>query len=349
MTEIDSEQIPSSTMPPGVVCTVRDFASEEVARRLGQAVLAWVQLVGSFVDIGTLDGITIAIDYDAALRDIDRGLEGLRPLSRSDTEEMQGIAMSPAVMRDGNVLTHIVLNAAPLVPLIADEADEEDRALAVSVIAHECAHVQVTAEKERLIPEARLGTPIEGYERAVMFKVAEVMWDEYAACRLSAPFARNQNVTFNTTLIGTLKNARERADAAITSYRLHADIDRLLSEAGGILCAPMKAASYLFGGMDAVQAGWDDFQDARAAIEMAGFGELMDRLHQTLGDLWNTREFWTPTLQTFAPLEEIAKAVLSSGGIYFATSDDGNCRVEVPFTTSTMPSGASVLRAILGE
>ncbi len=69
------------------------------------------------MDLCRLDGVTVAIDYDAALAGLDRGMEGLRRLTRSNTEEMQGVAMSPAVMRDGNERTHLVFNAEMLVPL----------------------------------------------------------------------------------------------------------------------------------------------------------------------------------------------------------------------------------------
>ncbi len=67
--------------------------------------------------------------------------------------------------------------------------DADVQATSIGIIAHECAHVQITMEKELAIPEARLGTRINGYERALMFQLAEVFWDEYAACRLSAPLA----------------------------------------------------------------------------------------------------------------------------------------------------------------
>lgn len=337
MPEIDWDNLPQTTIPEDLSCVVKGFTNTDAATALGSAVIESLQVIGSFIDLSTLDGVTIAIDYDAALNDLDRGLIGLRPLSRSNSDAMQGVAMSPAVMREGRVLTHLVFDAAPLVSLIVEEVEPNDRALAIGIIAHECAHVEITAQKERSIPKARFGTAIEGYEKAVMFQLAEVFWDEYAACRMSAIFASTQNESHSATLTATLDQVRERSDAAIKSYRLHGDIDRLIEEAGPILCMPMKAAAYLLGGMDGVNADWSEFPEVRAAIESADYAALVDELQDALRLLWDTRDSWDSTLETFAPLEDIGNRVFSSGGIHFHTGEDGRCRIDVPYSPWTMP------------
>ena len=112
MTEIDWDNLPLTTIPTDLGLTVKGFENEEGARELGHAVLDAIMLFGRFMDLSALDGVTVAIDYDQALSDLDRGLPGLRPLTRSNTAEMQGVAMSPAVMRDGQVKTHLVFNPA---------------------------------------------------------------------------------------------------------------------------------------------------------------------------------------------------------------------------------------------
>jgi hypothetical protein len=339
LTDIDWDNLPPTTLPRHTNVAIQGFSNEEAAKKLGQAVLEALDVIGSFIDLGTLDGVTIGIDYDAALASVNRGIEGMRPLSRSNTTEMQGVAMSPAVMRDGRVLTHLVFNAEMIAALIVDDAPQDDKSMAIGIIAHEAAHVQITAQKERAIPDARFGTRIDGFERAVMFQIAEICWDEYAACRLSALFAKGQNETHAETLDGTVRPARDRADEAIKSYRVHHDIERLVGEAGSHLCSPIKAAAYLLGGMDAVGADWDDFPEVRAAIVDADYGELIDELHTILSELWDTQDGWAPELATFGPLEALAKQVFDSGGIFFKTNDEGGCRVEVPFTPWTMPAG----------
>ena len=337
MTEIDWDNLPLTTIPTDLGLTVKGFENEEGARELGHAVLDAIMLFGRFMDLSALDGVTVAIDYDQALSDLDRGLPGLRPLTRSNTAEMQGVAMSPAVMRDGQVKTHLVFNAQMVAGLTADIAAEEDKAAAIGIIAHECAHVQVTAQKEAAIPEARFGTRIEGYERAVMFQIAEVCWDEYAACRISALFNRQQTRYHGESMIETVAIARDRANAAIKAYRIHADIDQLVGEAGPALAQPIKIGAYLLGGMDGEGFDWTDVPDIRTAIVDAGYDDLIDELHSILRELWDSQGTWDPNLATFEPLIDFAHEVFADGGLIFHTEDDGRCHIDVPFSPETMP------------
>lgn len=332
----DAIELPETTVPAGIGASVQGFTNEEGAQRLGLVVLGWIYALGRVIDLSTLDGVTIAIDYDTALAGLDRGIEGLRPLSRSDTSEIQGVAMSPAVMRDGQVKTHLVFNAGMLAALAVEDAPQEEVDLAIGIIAHECAHVQITAQKEVAIPDARFGNPIEGYERAVMFQLAEVCWDEYAACRISAPFAKRQNADHAQSLLGVVPSARDESNAAIRAYRSHHDLNRVVGEAGSALCQPMKIAAYLLGGMDGEGETWADWQDARQAVEAGGYGDLVDELHQALGELWDSQDDWAPTLDTFAPLIAIGKRVFESGGIYFRSQPDGSARIDIPFTLQTI-------------
>ena len=336
MLDGEAIELPETTVPAGLGASVQGFTSEEGARELGSVVLGLIHHLGRLIDLSTLDGVTIAIDYDAALAGLDRGLDGLRPLSRSNSEEMQGVAMSPAVMRDGQVKTHLVFNAAMIAALAVEDAPEEAVQLAIGIIAHECAHVQITAQKEVAIPDARFGARIEGYERAVLFQLAEVCWDEYAACRISAPFAKRQNERHAETVAGLVAVARDRSNAAIRSYRRHADLNRLVGEAGPALCEPMKAVAYLLGGMDGAKETWADWGAARQVVEAGGYGDVVDELHQALRTLWDTQGRWDPTFDTFGPLLAIGKRVFEAGGIYFKSGPDGSARINVPFRLDTI-------------
>jgi len=337
MTEIDWNNLPPTTTPTDLVLTVKGFENEKGARELGHAVLDAIRLFGRFMNLSTLDGVTVAIDYDQALVDLDRGLPGLRPLTRSNTAEMQGVAMSPAVMRHSQVKTHLVFNAQMVAALTADIATEADKAAAIGIIAHECAHVQVTAQKEMAIPEARFGTRIEGYERAVMFQIAEVCWDEYAVCRISAPFNRQQTQYHGESMIKTVASARDRANAAIKAYRTHGDIDKLVGEAGPALAQPIKIGAYLLGGMDGEGFDWTDVPDIRTAIVDAGYDDLVDELHTILRDLWDSQGTWDPSIAMFEPLIDFVHKVFADGGLIFHSEHDDRCHIDVPFSQETTP------------
>jgi hypothetical protein len=324
-------------VPENTQVSVNGFHDPALGEQLARAVSGIVLELGRYIDLSRLDGVTVGVDYDAALSAIDRGMEGLRPLSRSNTAEMQGVAMSPAVVRDGSVKTHLVFDAAPLVALISAEANDDERAGSIGIIAHECAHVEVTAQKEEAIPEARLGTRIEGYERALYFPLAEVFWDEYAACRLSAAFSRPQLPSFAELTTSTSVSARETANAAIREYRLHGDLHRLLGEAGPPLFAPLKAVCYLLGTMDGLELTWADVPDVWPIVQANGYESLIADLHAVLLELWATQETWQPDLDTFNPLLNIASRTFESSGISIKSNPDGSGKIDVPFTVETMP------------
>lgn len=317
---------------------MRDFTNREAATDLGNVLGQCVMELGSFMDLATLDGVTIAIDYDAALAGIDQGIEGLRKLDRTDTEELQGVAKTCQVLRDGSVRSHIVFNAAMLVPLIAGDAvTDEDREMAIGLIAHECAHVEVNARMDEVVPESRLGATSPDFERAVLFQIAEIAWSEYAVCRLSARFAPRQNQQHAESVAAVMPGARARANEAIKSYRTHGDLRRLLAEAGSELCQPIKAVAYLLGGIDAEGLDWTEFPEVRAAIEEARYADLVDVLHMRCRALWNTRADWSADEDVLGPLTELTRDVLASGGIHLSRGEDGDCHISVPFTPATMP------------
>lgn len=172
-----------------------------------------------------------------------------------------------------------------------------------------------------------------------MFRIAEVCWDEYAACRMSAMFNTNQNQGHAETVIASVAKARKNSDAAIRAYRVHGDVDQLLAEAGPWLHQPIKAAAYLLGGMEAVEAGWEQFPEVKEALEDEDYLEIVEKLRAELQNLWNSRENWEPSLDVFGGLEAIAKEVFDEGGLFFGTDNDGNCRIDVRYSPQTMPFG----------
>src|SRR3546814_8709589 len=82
--------LPPTTVPESAQVRVRGFTNGEAAEKLGHVVVEYVGIMGSFFDLSLLEGVTVAVDYDAALASIDQGMDGLRPFDRTNTEELQG-------------------------------------------------------------------------------------------------------------------------------------------------------------------------------------------------------------------------------------------------------------------
>ena len=70
--------------------------------------------------------MTVAVDYDETLRDLDRGVERLAPLRRANDEGLAGVGKSVVVMRGDALKTHIVLSAGLICPIVLEEADRDE-------------------------------------------------------------------------------------------------------------------------------------------------------------------------------------------------------------------------------
>jgi hypothetical protein len=335
-TEPDDGDWPPPTAPADFGISLQKFATEEEARKLGGILWSVIQTISGLIDMERLDGVTVSFDYDEALSTVDRGMEGLRPLSRSDGEVV-GIAMSPAVLRNGVVKVHLVFSASYIWGLMSEEGQSDDYRFALGVIAHECAHVEVTKHRDEAFPGTILRARYDDYEAELFGQIADICWEEYAACRAAAVFSSGKSDDYAEGLQAVVKIARDRSSEAIRSYRRHHDINRVVNEAGTPLCEPLKLASYLLGHLDGCGKGWEVEAEARGTLEEKGYTDIIDKLHAELRALWDKRGEWQSP-EEFTPLREIVRDTFAFGGLYVGPGKSpGQGHINIPFTPETMP------------
>jgi hypothetical protein len=114
--EPEEQHTRPTTAPDKFTISARAFDSEERAQKLGSLVEAFIRELSRQFDLSRLDGVTVAHDYAQALLDLDRGYDTTFQLTPSDTHVV-GIAMTPTVIRDGTLKSHVLLNAAYMAPL----------------------------------------------------------------------------------------------------------------------------------------------------------------------------------------------------------------------------------------
>src|SRR3546814_4312308 len=85
---------------------------------------------------------------------------------------------------------------APAVLPIEDE-NSEHFTQALYVIAHECAHIEDLKFRDERFPGIILQQQIQDSEERIFASVTEALWEEYAACRISAIFGENQAFVFD--------------------------------------------------------------------------------------------------------------------------------------------------------
>lgn len=104
----DTSIIPSPppSIPP-ISIKVRGgcFATQDEAKTFANNLGDVLCEVSRYIDMRTIDGVTVGVDYTQALAELDRGRAEPRPLTHATAEEdgVIGAAMAPSVLRDGAV------------------------------------------------------------------------------------------------------------------------------------------------------------------------------------------------------------------------------------------------------
>jgi hypothetical protein len=326
---------------PAIDIDLRNFATEELATKVGEAVHAWLHLCGKFLNLKRLLRVIVAYNYNEALASIDRGAAVTRPLEATNDGIAVGIAMTPSVLYEGEARSVMVLNAACMGVLIQDETPELAEALqhVIYTLAHESAHVHDLAVQESCLPNTILRTQF-GFRDGTLLAIGSECWDEYIACRLSAFMGKDATMrALEDTFCGALQQAKGRADAAIRQYRMHADLARVTQEVVQEYKKVMVYASYLLGHVDGMEWALDEVAPkAMSTIEsQLYFKPFFFKLHAELQTMYSTYGNWKG-LQVFEPLKQLAYDFLKLGGIDIQLRPDGTAYVDIPLTPGTTPT-----------
>lgn len=140
----------------------RDFGDEPYMRRVAENLNDAVKVFGNHLPVHRLDGLTFAIDYAAAIQELDRGLGDDLSISTSAGANPNGVAMPLAVRRDDGIKTHVVLRGYIAEQLISE--DETESAEAISVICYCLGTVAFNALLEGKFPGTLLSSYSDPYE-----------------------------------------------------------------------------------------------------------------------------------------------------------------------------------------
>ncbi len=323
----------ASTLPTNYSMHLLGFQTKEDAEKLAGVVGAFLRLFGTFLNLERLDAITVAYDYDTALKEVDRGTTCQELTATNDTFA-RGVAMTVRVLHESQVKCHIVAAAGLMNSL--QEPNDPDYKLAIGILAHEAAHVHDLLMQDRAYPGVLLRRAT-GYREGILLQIAQACWDEYAACRLAARFEYEKQLGwFEDTFCSFTEDVRERSNANIREYRQHADLSKLVPQIVGEYGVVLKYAAYLLGQLDGL--GLSFSTDAPKAFELVNrmkyFTAIFEELVACLKAMWATYGKWTG-LQVFEPLKDVADKLLRVGGIEIEERAQGPY-VNVPFSLETM-------------
>ena len=307
------------------------FPSDDAATQFAMGLGSIVVEISRDIDLRNLDGITLAIDYQKALAELDRGRTDLQPLSSStfDKDGAIGAAMAPSVWRDGEVKTHLVFNLSVVAGLALEDTQSEDWQLSLHTLAHECAHVEVTAAMDAAFPGKILQEKITDHLKGRRWEVISATWDEYGATRISATYGADPTGGYLEIFLGSLSTARDAAHDAITAYRTHGDIDLVMTEVVTAYGNLIKYSGYLLGTLDGCGVAVKDVPTLAAALNSHWYAGPFERLHRTFNELWDSWGRWG-SREEFEPIADAFIAIMDDGGFHMTDNGDGTMAISIP-------------------
>lgn len=325
MEDIDSAlSLASSSRPASVAMSFHGFdqeSAENLAAGLGAAMFE----LGKIIDISTLDGVTVAFDYDEALATLDRGYSTTHVLRRTSDVAL-GVAMTPAVLREGLLKSHIVLAANVASTLISE--DEYLRGLTIHTLSHECAHVEVTAAWDKCFPDELLrpskhSSLLEFWR----YDVVTACWDEYAACRIAGTLGHDPLTGYETTFLTVLEQCDEKVAALVREFH-GGSADPLVGPIFGVYGNLMKFACYMLGTMAAVgkQGDYSDF--VSAALQASWFLPYCTRLDEACNAIFEEFGRW-PDKRLFDTVADILEEAVVQNVMDIWRLDDDRYRIRI--------------------
>src|SRR5664280_1541449 len=343
--DVDSKAIDEfarrpSTMPPIGVDLI-GYATEEFARSVGDVINGWLHLFGKILNLKRLNQVVVSYNYNEALAGVNQGASVSGPLKPTNDEIAVGIAMTPTVLRDGEAMSVMVLNAVCMEILVVAETPENAvlREQMIYILAHECGHVHDLDVRATSMPDIILKQRLS-FRDGILFGIASRCWDEYIACRLSAFIAMESALRpLEDTFCSALERARDRANAAIRQYRMHADVSGVTKEVSDIYERVMVYAAYMVGHIDGIEGEVTALvPKAMDALERQPYLKpFFSRLCDELRAMHGTYGQWRG-LEIYEPLKQLADDLLKAGGIDIQPRADDGAYVHVPFSAETMPT-----------
>ncbi len=328
------DQAPPSTAPENFNIQVKGFHDTERATAIGTVVGKLVRAFSTKLDLSELDGVTVALNYSEALAELDRGLETRKTLAPTNSHVV-GVAMTPSVIRDGCLKSHIVFNGHNLLPLL-DDKDEEGRNQAIHIIAHECAHVEVTKKFDSCFPNVMLRQQQPILERLQWNTIFSV-WDEYAVTALSSAWGATQTEAYEATFINDLATLDDRTNKLIRQYRMSGTVDQVLEEVYDCCGTVLKFAAYHLGNLQGLGIDWRALEKTESHLRDHWFLPYFERLSDACQAVAEGYGEWGDS-STFKLISDISDDLVSRAGLKITLTGTAQVHVHIRWTEATDPS-----------
>lgn len=264
--------------------------------------------LAAYWDLRDLDGITVADDLPAAVDAIVWHRNGVSHSAERFDRGERGIAGTVlSVKARYRSFEHVVLDAQFLKALV-DGTEMAD--FARNIIAHELAHVVFAPSRH----DDECGYPaMDDWRTQVLLALARPLWNEYAACRLSALIGDYKTALFNFQNILAC-DLRHYPIRLRRTTRKHWHVPAAAPAFVRMVEAalePLGTAAYLTGHLDGlgIAEGVNHFSTPARTSQLA---HCFEPMRQALRTIWDDGRHWSEgrlAMDALLPMAEEAVRV----------------------------------------
>lgn len=294
----------------------------EIEELLRELVSSIIIIISSKINLTGLEGITLAINYHQALIDLDKGHDNYADLEPTN-DHIIGIAMSARVVRDGNLRSHIVLDAQTLLELLMKKRIN----VVINTLAHECAHGELYQLFEAAFPGRLLEkktNALDSFRNDCML----ACWNEFGACWRSASLGPANEHDYEGIFLPALTDTRSAANSAIDDYLSDGNISEVLNKVCHLYGKLLKYSAYHLGNLHGLGLDWRNLPTTADALENHWFLPFFERLDIACKAIAMNLGKWE-NIDYFDELEDIAEDLVEDGGMYFIRHDDDKITLHI--------------------
>jgi hypothetical protein len=194
------------------------------------------------LDLSRLLGVTVTDRLDEALANFDDGgIQNGRTLTRTMGATV-GVAVTPICKRNGHAYCHVFIQADDVWSMLKN-GDKQSR----YILAHELGHANDLAQKTKTIEHIVLALPGDEQMPPVIWQIADVVWNEYAACRKSAKEHPEMLMTMYSMLDHAIEALAADVRTLITASRCGAGLQEKLDIATAAIEPILKHSGHVLG------------------------------------------------------------------------------------------------------
>ena len=341
-----TEDVPPITVPTDIKVTLQGSSGEtqEELKELGDRLATWVGVISTVINLSALDGITAVVDYEGALANFDRGVDALKENSQlepTNDGNAVGVAMTPALLKDGKVKSHIFFRYDVIRGIGSDREAEEFRT-ALHVLAHECAHVEATSKFDSAFPSVLFHEmPGTELDRAKWKYAIDRCWQEYVVCRRSADIGKNILDGDVEVLLNTLSDIGEKADRMVEECKSDKDYGKVFYGLFQVYGNLMMYACYVLGTMHGLMLTVEDVLSLKHTLAGSWFATYFNRLGVVCQALYESYGTW-PNYREFDAIGDLLEEIVARKGVRARPHGDG-----LYVTLNTLPPSGSDLQRFL--